>query len=231
MTSRKPLRSQPTRDRILEAARRLFCDEGYERTTIRAVAAAADIHSSMVMRYYGSKEGLFAAAATFDLDFPDLTQVPREEMGRAMVRHFLKRWEARDRDLPGLLRVCITHQDGRALLLAVFRKQITPVIARVTGPRHGAERAALISTQMLGLALTRYVLELPPVVGLSQETIVAHVGATLQGYLTDGLEAPPRAAQPASRAAVKSRSKPASKPRAAAQPRSRRTSERRVTIG
>lgn len=189
-TTRKPLRSQPTRDRILEAARRLFCDEGYERTTIRAVAAEADIHFSMVMRYYGSKEGLFAAAATFDLDFPDLTQVARDQMGRTLVRHFLKRWEARDRDLPGLLRVCITHPDGRALLLAIFRKQIAPMIARITGPRHAAERAALIATQMLGLALTRYVLELPPVVGLSQDVIVQRIGAVLQTHLTDGIAAP-----------------------------------------
>ena len=212
MTSQKPLRSQPTRDRILDAARRLFCDQGYERTTIRAVAAAADIDSSMVMRYYGSKEGLFAAAATFDLDFPDLTQVPRNQMGRTLVRHFLKRWEARDRDLPGLLRVCITHQDGRALLVAVFRKQIAPMIARITGPKHGAERAALIATQMLGLALTRYVLALPPVVGLSQDTLVDRIGATLQIYLTDGLKAPPQASRP----------KSASKPVASNDGRSRR---------
>lgn len=189
-TTKKPLRSQPTRDRILEAARRLFCDIGYERTTIRAVAAEADIHFSMVMRYYGSKEGLFAAAATFDLDFPDLTQVARDQMGRTLVRHFLKRWEARDRDLPGLLQVCITHPDGRALLLAIFRKQIAPMVAGITGPRHAAERAALISTQMLGLALTRYVLELPSVVGLSQDVIERHIGATLQAYLTEGIAAP-----------------------------------------
>ncbi len=148
-----------------------------------------------------------------------------------MVRHFLKRWEARDRDLPGLLRVCITHRDGRALLLAVFRKQITPVIARVTGPRHGAERAALISTQMLGLALTRYVLELPPVVGLSQDTIVAHVGATLQGYLTDGLDASPRPAKRTSRAAVKPPAKSASRPASPLQQHNRHAGGRRATIG
>lgn len=237
MTSQKPLRSQPTRDRILAAARRLFCDEGYERTTIRAVAAAADIDSSMVMRYYGSKEGLFAAAATFDLDFPDLTQVPRDQMGRTLVRHFLKRWEARDRDLPGLLRVCITHQDGRALLVAVFRKQIAPMIARITGPKDGAERAALIATQMLGLALTRYVLALPPVVSLSQDALVERIGATLQAYLTDGLTAPPRALKRASATAAtspagsksKAASKSAAKPAASTHGRGRRPGERRAT--
>jgi AcrR family transcriptional regulator len=88
---KKPLRSQPTRDGILEAARRLFGEEGYDRTTIRSIAAAADIHPSMVMRYYGSKEGLFAAAATFDLELPDLSKVPKRDMGTTLVRHFLNR--------------------------------------------------------------------------------------------------------------------------------------------
>jgi AcrR family transcriptional regulator len=90
-TGRKPLRSQPTRDGILEAARRTFGEEGYDRTTIRSVAAAADIHPSMVMRYYGSKEGLFAAAAAFDLELPDLSKVPRREIGRTLVSHLLTR--------------------------------------------------------------------------------------------------------------------------------------------
>ncbi|MBP0651818.1 TetR/AcrR family transcriptional regulator, partial [Mycobacterium tuberculosis] len=69
-------RSQPTRDRILKAARTLFAELGYEKTTIRAIAAAADINVSMVIRYYGSKEELFVAAARFDKPFTRLTDVP-----------------------------------------------------------------------------------------------------------------------------------------------------------
>ena len=90
MPVEKPLRSQPTRDRILAEARRIFGEQGYDRATIRAIGAAADIHPSMVMRYYGSKEGLFTAAVNFDLQIPDLSTVPREEAGRALVRHFLQ---------------------------------------------------------------------------------------------------------------------------------------------
>lgn len=196
----KPLRSQPTRDRILKAARYLFGEEGFERTTIRAVAAAAEIHPSMVMRYYGSKEGLFAAAATFDLELPDLTQVPRGDLGRTLVRHFLRRWEARGQELPALLRVSVTHEQARARLIDIFRGQIAPAIGKICGPANLQTCAALVATQMLGLAFTRYVLRLPPVVDLPDEMVVERVGATIQAYLEGGSPKPRRRSRQASTA-------------------------------
>jgi len=57
-------RSAGTRRAILGAARTTFAARGYEQTTIRAVAARAGVDASMVMRYFGSKAGLFTAAAT-----------------------------------------------------------------------------------------------------------------------------------------------------------------------
>ena len=52
---------------ILAAARQRFAESGFERATIRAIAADANIDPSMVMRYFGNKDQLFAAAADFDL--------------------------------------------------------------------------------------------------------------------------------------------------------------------
>ena len=69
-------RSEGTRRAILDAARSTFAGRGYEQTTIRAVAAQAGVDASMVMRYFGSKAGLFTAAVTMDLDIPDLRSVP-----------------------------------------------------------------------------------------------------------------------------------------------------------
>jgi AcrR family transcriptional regulator len=176
-------RSQPTRDRILEAARQLFGEEGYERTTIRAVAAAADIHPSMVMRYYESKDGLFAAAAAFDLALPELSHVPRREIGRTLVLHFLRRWQSKTQELPALLRVAVTHEQARKRLIEIFSTQLAPTIAVVSPRQQAQTRAALIATQILGLAFTRFVLKLPPVVALSEDIVVEHIGATVQRYL------------------------------------------------
>jgi AcrR family transcriptional regulator len=182
-TITKPLRSQSTRDNILLAARRLFGEQGYERTTIRAIAEAADIHSSMVMRYYGSKEGLFAAASSFDVQLPDLSKIPRQDVGTTLVRHFLKRWQTQTEELPALLRVAVTHEQARIRLIEIFRVQIVPAITKVCGKERAAVCSALMATQMLGLALTRYVLRLPPVVHLPEHVVVECVGATLQSYL------------------------------------------------
>lgn len=192
-------RSQPARDRILEAARRIFGEEGYERTTIRAVAAAADIHPSMVMRYYVSKEGLFAAAAVFDLRLPDITQLPREQLGRNLVLHFLHRWESQTQELPALLRMAVTHGSARDRLLEIFATQLVPALAPICPAKEAPIRAALIATQMLGLALTRIVLKLPPVVALSQEMIVDQIGANVQRHLTEPLPEGPGTKRRASR--------------------------------
>jgi AcrR family transcriptional regulator len=181
----KPLRSQATRDRIFVEARRLFGEVGYERTTIRAVAAAAGIHPSMVMRYYANKEGLFAAAASFDLALPELGDVRINDVGKTLIRHFLRRWAAEGDDLPALLRVAVTHEEGRARLFALFREQVVPVVAKLCGARRAESCAALLATQTIGLAFTRYVLKMPSVVDLPDDVIIERLGATVQSCLTE----------------------------------------------
>lgn len=157
-----PRRSDATRTAILDAARERFAADGYERATIRAIARDASIDPSMVMRYYGSKEGLFAAAVAVDLKLPDLTALPREEIGRALVTHFLDMWEENE-VLTALLRVGVTNEAGAERMQGIFRDQLLPVARTVCpDPEQVPARAALCSTQLLGLALTRYVLRFPP---------------------------------------------------------------------
>jgi len=180
----KPRRSDATRAAILRAARDRFAAEGYERATIRAVARDAGIDPSMVMRYYGSKEGLFAAASEIDLGMPELTEVPREEIGARLVRHFLDRWRD-DETLNAMVRVSVTNSAGAGRVEAVFREQIVPVVAAVCPrPDEVERRAALLASQILGMALSRYVLKLPPAVALDQEEVVAWLAPTVQRYLT-----------------------------------------------
>ncbi|MFV0135969.1 TetR family transcriptional regulator [Streptomyces sp. HMX87] len=177
-------RSDATRAAILEAARERFAADGYERATIRAIARDANIDPSMVMRYYGNKEGLFAAVVTVDLKLPDLSALPRAEVGEALVRHFLAMWEENE-VLTALLRVGAANRAGAERTQGVFRDQVLPVARQVCpDPEQAPARAALVAAQLLGLALTRYVLRLPPAVALAREEVVAWVAPTLQRYLT-----------------------------------------------
>ncbi|MFD0144370.1 MULTISPECIES: TetR/AcrR family transcriptional regulator [unclassified Streptomyces] len=181
MTAR---RSDATRAAILEAARERFASDGYDRATIRAIARDAGIDPSMVMRYYGSKEGLFAAASEFELDLPQLGALPSQHIGAVLVRHFLERWE-RDDVLTGLLRVGVTNPAGAERMQAIFAGQLGPVTVGVCpDPAEAPRRAALVASQILGMALARFVLRLPPAVEMSQDEIVAWLGPTVQRYLT-----------------------------------------------
>jgi AcrR family transcriptional regulator len=186
-TPNSPRRSDATKAAILAAAREQFAASGYQAATIRSIATAAGIDPSMVMRYYGNKEGLFAAAAEFDLRLPDLQALPREGVGAALVAHFMDRWED-DEALMALLRTAVTNEAAAERMRSMFASQVGPAIAKLLGqPRSAAaSRAGLIATQLLGLALCRYVLKLPPVVGLSRAEVVRRVAPAVQGYLDTG---------------------------------------------
>ena len=103
--------SAETKAVILAAARERFAESGFERATIRAIATDANIDPSMVMRYFGNKDQLFAAAADFDLQIPDLSDVDREQLGTRLVAHFVDRWE-RDEVMVVLLRSSTTNADA-----------------------------------------------------------------------------------------------------------------------
>jgi AcrR family transcriptional regulator len=166
---------------ILAAARQRFAEAGFERATIRAIAADANIDPSMVMRYFGNKDQLFAAAADFDLQIPDLSDVERDHVGVRLVAHFLDRWE-RDEALVVLLRSATTNDEAAQRMQKIFSSQLRPAIAKLN-PTDAPQRAGLIATQVLGLALCRYVLRLPPVVAMSHDEVVTWLGPTVQRYL------------------------------------------------
>lgn len=180
----RPLRSQPTRDRILTVARECFGAHGFERTTVRMIASAAQVAPAMLIRYYGSKEGLFAAAARIDLRLPDLSDTPFDLLGQTLVSHFLDRWEGdgSDGQLQALLRASVSHEGARDALTGIFETQLRTTIERV-GVKDTQTRAALISSQMLGLALGRYILSFPGLTALGRQSIVALIAPTIQAYL------------------------------------------------
>lgn len=184
MTPAHRRRSESTKAAILAAARRRFIDEGYERTTIRAIAADAHIDPAMVMRYFGSKEQLFRQVSDYDLRLPDLTAMPREEIGERVVRHLIELWET-DRSLLALMRTAVADPVEAGKMRELFGTQVLRTVAALYDGdiEKAAPRAGLAATQVLGLALCRYALEFPPVVAMSVEDIVAWYGPTLQRYV------------------------------------------------
>src|SRR3954468_16955229 len=87
-------RAADTKAAILAAARTRFAAEGYRSASIRAVARDVGVDAALVVRYFGSKPGLFAAANDIDLGIPDLSESPAGEHGERLVEHVLSRWDA-----------------------------------------------------------------------------------------------------------------------------------------
>ena len=186
-------RSEKSRTRILDVAREMLANRGYEATTIRAVAKAAGIDPSMVMRYYGSKEGLFAAAVNVDLLLPSAADLPASKLGEIFARHVVARWEGElsDEFIRLLLRSAGTNAAAAEQFREIFERQILSFVGSIAGDdAQTSRRAAMLSSQVLGLCFCRYILELPAVVELDSETLVASLAPVLQHYLTGDLDAP-----------------------------------------
>lgn len=182
--------SSVTKAAILAAARERFANDGYERATIRAIAADAGIDAALVMRYFGNKEQLFSAAAEFDLRLPDLAAIPDAMLGAELAAHFIARWDSDD-TFRALLRAAVTHEAAVARMHQILDRQLVPALAaRLPDPATAALRAALMTSHVLGLALGRRILRLAPLAGLSGVQVARLLGDTFQRDLFDALPEP-----------------------------------------
>jgi AcrR family transcriptional regulator len=172
-----------TRAAILDAASRRFEEHGYEGATIRAIANDANIDPSMVIRYFGSKEELFLAASTLDLELVRFENVHAASLGMALAEHFVTTWESSE--LGGPLRVllssALSNPEAADRMRNVFFQQVLPAVSAV---RENAEVcAAFIASQVLGFALCRYVLAIAPMANLGRDEAIDWLGSGLQHHL------------------------------------------------
>ncbi|KRE30037.1 TetR family transcriptional regulator [Mycobacterium sp. Soil538] len=170
-----------TRADILAAARTRFGADGYERTTLRAIAGDVGVDPALVIRYFGSKQQLFAAAADFTLHLPDLSAMPPDEMAAALLDRFFAVWEA-DTTFVALLRAAMTSPEAATTMRTVFATQVAPAVAAVA-PDHAASRAAMIGSLVIGMATVRYVLEAPAATAMSQDEVIGWAGPMIRTLL------------------------------------------------
>jgi AcrR family transcriptional regulator len=188
----RPAGSPPNREAILAAAREQFRERGYDSATIRGIAAGAGVDPALVHHYFGSKEDLFAAAL-------QLPTSPREALegvlagdpaglGERLVRRFLELWAADaggiGDTIVGLLRSATTHADAARMVREFVSREALGRIAEALDVPQPRLRAALAGSQLIGLALARFVIGVEPIASADVETLVACYAPTLQRYLT-----------------------------------------------
>jgi len=181
-----------TRAAILAAARAAFASQGFAGTTIRAVASTAGVDPALVHHYFGSKDDLFVAALELPVD-PRVALAPAIAGGldgaaERMLRVFLSVWDDPAVRLPllGLVRGMF-DVEGRGLLRDGFLPAVLEPVGAALGVDEPARRMPLVASQMLGLILLRYVLEVEPLVSMSADEVVAIYAPTLQRYLSGDL--------------------------------------------
>lgn len=173
---------------ILDAARRLFAESGYERTTIRAVAERAGVDPALVMQNFGNKDGLFAAAVRWSVPVDDLTAADRVALPRTALQHALDAFD--DPDLrpaaEALLRSCLTHPAAAAVLRDEVMRPAQSEVATTVGGPDAALRAALLNAVTLGLTISRYLLADPVVAAAEPADLERLLGPALQALVGPG---------------------------------------------
>lgn len=182
-----------TREAILVAARESFAALGYGGTTIRAVARTAGVDPALVHHFFGSKDALFAAALELPVDpgvvVPRLLAGGPDGLGERLVRTFLEIWDATPGQGPmlALLRSAVEHEQAAARLREFLTEIVLGPLVRSTGRGDADLRAALVATQMVGLAVTRYVLRIEPVASAPPAVLAPAIGAAVDRYLSGEL--------------------------------------------
>lgn len=181
-----------TRAAILDAARGLFAAQGYAGTSVRSVAAAAGVDASLVHHYFGTKDQLFIAALELPVDPRSrlagvIAQGP-DGAGERMLRVFLSVWDDPELKLPllGLARNML-DPSGQRLLTDGFLPAVLQPIGVALGVDRPETRMPLVASQIIGLIMLRYLLEVEPVASMPADDVVTIYAPTVQRYLTGPL--------------------------------------------
>jgi AcrR family transcriptional regulator len=178
-----------TREEILAAARRAFAAGGREGATVRGIAGDAGVDPALVLHYFGSKDGLFAAATELPIDTATLLErvLPGEpeELADRMLGFMLGVWsnERMQEVLSAVLRTALADSAGGDAVARRIEERIIAPLGGATRRSDGELRAALGFSQGLGLAIARHLLGIRALTEIADERLQAIVEPNLRRYL------------------------------------------------
>jgi AcrR family transcriptional regulator len=192
-TGRRPGPSS-SRDDILEAARKLFAERGYQGATMRAIAAEADVDASLVVHFFGNKAALLGNAIEWpfdpDVEMPKLLVDGKHRAGSHLVELVVRTWDREGSRNPilTLLRAASTEPKAAEMLGAFLRERLFVPLMERLGSDQPELRTVLAASQLVGMGLARHVLRVEPLASAKPRDVVDWYGPTLQRYLTGKLD-------------------------------------------
>jgi AcrR family transcriptional regulator len=185
----RPRGKTDTRNVILDAARHMFADTGYDKTSVRDVSAAAGVDPAMIRHYFGSKAELFRATMGWPFEPAEIADRiisgDRSEMGERLTRVFFEAWEQPDSRAPllAILRGAATHEESANLVRQFIQGQVYSHIAEVLGVPDAELRIDLAMAQLLGVAYLRHILRVEPLASTSVDELVERVAPVVSRHL------------------------------------------------
>ncbi len=178
-----------TRATILAAARESFTARGYDATTVRAVARRAGVDPALIHYFFGTKDALFAASLELPVNprevVDELVAGGLDGLGERMVAFLLGVWEEPGGSpLLAMLRSAVAHEEAAAMVRQFLGREVIGRLARAVDAPDPELRASLCASQIVGLAVARYIVRIEPLASAEAATVAAWVGPTLQRYLT-----------------------------------------------
>jgi AcrR family transcriptional regulator len=185
--------SSGSREAIATAARHQFAELGYDRTTIRSVAAEAEVDPALVSHYFGSKQQLFVAVVELpfepELVLPRLLHGPRATVGDRLARFVLGVLEDPEASArwTGMIRAAASEPAAAGMLRELLERRALQPLAGALGSKDAALRANLVGSQIVGLVMARHIVAVEPIASADAETVASAIGPTLQRYLVEPL--------------------------------------------
>jgi AcrR family transcriptional regulator len=179
-----------SREAVLAAAKARFASDGYEKTTLRAIARDAQVDPSMVLYLFGSKADLFRESLELIIDPANLVAALErqgDDVGTRMVRAYLGIWTAPDTaaSMRVMLQSATSNTDAHEAFRGFMQNYVLTAVSGVFGGGDEARlRAMLAASSLVGVALLRYVMAIPPLATLSEDEVVRLVAPTVTRYLT-----------------------------------------------
>ncbi|GAA0580004.1 TetR/AcrR family transcriptional regulator [Kribbella sandramycini] len=180
-----------TRGEILGAARKTFADNGFTATSIRAVARAAGVDAALVHHYFDSKDELFIEAMALPVDPRAIAAAildgPPDELGRRIATVFLGVWESTDdgrQRMKAIFRSVVGNDEVARMMREGITSLIIEPVSRSLGVPDAHLRTSMVATQLIGLAIARYLVGLEPVASADLPTIIDRLAPVLQHHLT-----------------------------------------------
>jgi AcrR family transcriptional regulator len=182
-----------TREAILTAAREQFAELGYDRTTLRSVAAEAGVDPALVVHFFGSKQQLFLAGVELPIDpaalAEEIAAAPRSEVGVRMASFLLAALEDPDirKRWIGMIRAATSEPAAASRLREILETRLFTPLAQALGVEDAEFRATLAGSHIVGTGMARYIVGVEPIASAPPEKIAAAIAPTLQRYLVEPL--------------------------------------------